>query len=895
MHAPIDPAIVRPTPFGRRAASLWRAIYRAPGGSVEWFRTCQRAAVIRYSPILAAIMVFNAALVGFVFWDHAPSWAIAGWVGAIWLISARAWIRARASRTRSAHRPPGPRFMHRAVFGSSVAGAAWGASALIFFSPEQAELQLFLALVLAGMASGVIAAGAATPPAAVSFMLPVLVPLAVQFLAQGTRVSVVLGILALVYIVALAGLLRVGYESFHDMATAGERARTAEERLHESCEAVGDGLVIYDAALNVVLHNSRYLELCPHLRAFPAIIGRGYAELVQAGVAANFYDWDKSAAADPATWIERRIARLRAAPLEPTRFHFSSGQVILARLKRMPDGGRAQILTDITAASLAEKRLADAIESIGDGFVLYDAAGRVVLHNRRFIDLYECYKGIPSIVGLGFEELGRIALAKGYFREAEALRDPEAWLQERLVQFAKPLDRTVKRRLANGRSVLIQERKLADGSSVNVFSDVTALERAKARLADAIESMSDGFVLWDAEDRLAIHNSAYAKMFEGIPDSVAVGKRFSEIMDTGLRHGAIPAALGREDAYKRERLAERRNPGAPAIHSFKGGRWLRLAERRTAEGGIVGVRTDVTAEVTREQALRENQQELARRIEELESMQRRAEAQRDELRTLNTELAQARDAADAGNAAKSSFLANMSHELRTPLNAIIGFAEVMDAGLFGAIANERYRDYNGDILAAARHLLGLINDVLDLSKIVAGKWELLEEPIAIQALLDAVRHLVAGRDETALLTLRVDVAGILPPIFADERAMKQILINLMANAIKFTPAGGKVRLRARLDWRGRMQFAVADSGIGMHREDLPTALQPFGQIDNYLTRRCHGTGLGLSIAKALAERHGGTLRLRSRPQRGTSVVVTFPSERTLGRTTDVRGESPAAA
>jgi signal transduction histidine kinase len=221
----------------------------------------------------------------------------------------------------------------------------------------------------------------------------------------------------------------------------------------------------------------------------------------------------------------------------------------------------------------------------------------------------------------------------------------------------------------------------------------------------------------------------------------------------------------------------------------------------------------------------------------------------------------------------------MSHELRTPLNAIIGFAEIMNGELFGALGHPRYASYVGDMLGAAKHLLKLINDILDLSKIEAGKWELREEPVDVRRLLDSVTRMFRGRDEAARLEIQVDAPAALPPILADERALKQILINALSNSIKFTLPGGRIRLRARRDRSGRLHLAIGDTGIGIKREDVPKALAPFGQVDNHMTRRHQGTGLGLSIAKALVEQHGGRLKLRSRPGRGTVIAVTLPAAR----------------
>jgi two-component system cell cycle sensor histidine kinase PleC len=319
-------------------------------------------------------------------------------------------------------------------------------------------------------------------------------------------------------------------------------------------------------------------------------------------------------------------------------------------------------------------------------------------------------------------------------------------------------------------------------------------------------------------------------------------------------------------------------PFAPVGASLPGGIVIRKAKIRGLESQGMLCSARELGLMRREQALRFSEAELAKRVRELEAMQHQIREQRDEAQRLMRQVIQARDEAAAANAAKSVFLANMSHELRTPLNAIIGFSEIMHGELFGALGHPRYASYVGDMLGAARHLLKLINDTLDLSTIEAGKWELREEPVDVRRMLEGAMRLFRGRDETARLDIKVD-APHMPPILADERALKQVLINALSNSIKFTPAGGRIRLRARRDGLGRLQIAIADTGIGIKREDVQKALAPFGQVDNYMTRRHQGTGLGLSIAKALVERHGGRLRLHSRPGRGTVITATLPAER----------------
>ena len=237
--------------------------------------------------------------------------------------------------------------------------------------------------------------------------------------------------------------------------------------------------------------------------------------------------------------------------------------------------------------------------------------------------------------------------------------------------------------------------------------------------------------------------------------------------------------------------------------------------------------------------------------------------------------------ADSANKAKSEFLASMSHELRTPLNAIIGFSDTMVKEMFGPIDNEKYLDYLTDIHASGRHLLELINDILDVSAIEAGKVELHEEHLNIQELSEQSLRLVRPRAENQGVLLDMQECNGLPALYADERRVKQILINLLTNAVKFTPGGKHVALAAYLDGDGFLVFEVRDEGIGMDADDLEKALSPFGQVDSSLARRFEGSGLGLPLTKSLVELHGGKLSIDSRKGEGTRVQIRFPEERVI--------------
>jgi PAS domain S-box-containing protein len=251
-----------------------------------------------------------------------------------------------------------------------------------------------------------------------------------------------------------------------------------------------------------------------------------------------------------------------------------------------------------------------------------------------------------------------------------------------------------------------------------------------------------------------------------------------------------------------------------------------------------------------------------------------------ELRRREVGLRVAKEMAEVASRTKTEFLANMSHELRTPLNAIIGFAEVMHMELLGPVGNQQYRGYVGDIHDSARHLLGLINDILDVAKIEAGRVELSETATPVKTIFDAVARLIRERAVRAEVRLEITVQPDLPPLVADERKLKQILINLLSNAVKFTPAGGAVRMAAQRDpGSGELVVTVADTGIGIAPADIPRVMEPFGQVDNPINRKYRGTGLGLPLTKGLVELHGGSFQLDSTPGVGTAVTIRLPARR----------------
>jgi signal transduction histidine kinase len=293
------------------------------------------------------------------------------------------------------------------------------------------------------------------------------------------------------------------------------------------------------------------------------------------------------------------------------------------------------------------------------------------------------------------------------------------------------------------------------------------------------------------------------------------------------------------------------------------------------------IRPYILARHRAESESRRHEQALQERVVELEDAQRKLKQQGADLVRLAAELEVASEQAMTANRAKSEFLAAMSHELRTPLNAIIGFSDIIKNENFGPVGSVKYRGYAEDINVSGQHLLELINDILDLSKVESGAEELHEEDVVVPKVAYSVLNLVKQRAEKGGVELELDLAEDLPLLRADRRKLTQILLNLMSNAVKFNRVGGKVTLRARLSPNDGYLLEVVDTGVGMAPEDIPKALSQFGQVDRNLDHQLEGTGLGLTLTQAFTEMHQGSLDLQSELDVGTTVRVRFPAERTV--------------
>jgi two-component system, cell cycle sensor histidine kinase PleC len=406
------------------------------------------------------------------------------------------------------------------------------------------------------------------------------------------------------------------------------------------------------------------------------------------------------------------------------------------------------------------------------------------------------------------------------------------------------------------------------GIAVDITEQKNLVERTVAadlRLRDAIETIPEAFVLWDADNRLVLCNSNFQALHHLPDDAVAAGTPYEAIVAAG-RKPIIRTAVTNEDGQPR---------GARTFEAqLDDGRWMHISERRTKDGGFVSVGTDITKIKQHEEKLVEGEKRQIATIVDLRTSQQTLEVQTAELADLAEKYAEEKTRAEEANAAKSKFLANMSHELRTPLNAIIGFSEIMEAAMFGPLGADKYTEYSRDIRESGEYLLDVINDILDMSKIEAGGIRLTPEAVAIEPILADCMRVVSTRAGEKHLDLTADIE---PDILlnADRRALKQIALNLLSNAVKFTPEGGAVTVHGRIRG-GAVTLAIADNGIGIPREALRKLGRPFEQVESQLTKKHQGSGLGLAIAKSLTEMHGGSMHIRSKLSRGTLVVVRLP-------------------
>ncbi|WP_162914559.1 PAS-domain containing protein [Desertibaculum subflavum] len=593
----------------------------------------------------------------------------------------------------------------------------------------------------------------------------------------------------------------------------------AEMRLRQSIESIGDSFALWDRDERLVMHNEKFRTMLAGFAAAPSLVGITRAALRRLAVPEIA---EPVAAEDPNGWIA--LAPRTEAPYE---LEVSGGRTLLINSRPTPDGGRVMVGTDITAMKRTEMRLRQAIESIPDAFALFDAQGNLAMHNTRFRETYPSFRDAGELTGRSFGDLARLVLRDIVDPTVED--DAEHWLAERVAEHGLAQHQSYERRLTDGRTLWISRKPTPDGGTVMVATDISALKRAKSSLRDAIESIDAGFGLFDAHGKLVLHNDRFAPSIRRAMGPI-VGLHFEEIIERRHRAARAAGTAAAEDPIGEAMLQSFRSHRRGAVE-FEGfnARWYRHVTMPARHGRTVVTITDIS--------------DLKRQQAEIE----------------------------AASAAKSEFLAVMSHEIRTPMNGVIGMLGLAEA----MSANAEQAGYLSLARRSADGLMAIIDDILDISKLEAGRVELEAVDFHLEPVVDAVVSLLAARARARRNELLTEIAPAASGWFrGDPTRLRQILFNLVGNAIKFTE-GGSIRIQVTRE-AARLRFEVIDTGIGIPREAQAKIFDRFVQADSSTARRYGGTGLGLSICKQLVQLMGGEIGVESDPQTGSRFWFAVP-------------------
>jgi PAS domain S-box-containing protein len=383
------------------------------------------------------------------------------------------------------------------------------------------------------------------------------------------------------------------------------------------------------------------------------------------------------------------------------------------------------------------------------------------------------------------------------------------------------------------------------GTGTDITAEVEARHKAadfQQRFITAVEHMPEGFALYDENDRLVHFNERYRKLTSGAGDVTRLGETFENILRAHVARGILKNIDEDQESWIQTRLKRHRNPSG-AVELRHAESLYDAREYRTPDGGTLLILTDIT-----------------------------------ERHKAEWDLRKAKDEAEFADRSKTEFLANMSHELRTPLNAVIGFSQMLAMGIHGTL-NEKQSEHMDYVIKSGEHLLDLISDILDISKIEAGRAELSEEHFEVENVVSSCVNMIRSKSDEAALQLKTDIQPGLPGLWGDARMIKQILLNLLSNAVKFTPPRGQITITASRDNDGLCWFSITDTGIGIGKDALAKAMSKFGQVDGAMNRTHAGTGLGLPLASSLAQLHGGGLIIESQLNKGTTARVWLPAHR----------------
>jgi signal transduction histidine kinase len=507
------------------------------------------------------------------------------------------------------------------------------------------------------------------------------------------------------------------------------------------------------------------------------------------------------------------------------------------------------------------------LDENGVGACMMDPEDRIVAWNESYLRVFPEYR---DQIRAGWPYVDSV---RHFFDVNGQALDPaqrEEHVRLAVERHRTMVDPTVFQKV-DGRWLRTQIHRLPHGGCVKMWTDVSgrfATDEGMATLSDMLGAVDMGVLQYGPKLGFQFANRNAAQLLPRLIGLFTARSSYQDHLAVIAREEVDPREAPRFDVLIERRSVAEQPIRTPMVIRRRDGGWLRLHEQVAYDGSVSAIFTDVT--------------EMKRMEDANDILAHQARA----LGELTRELGAARDAAikereraEDASRAKSRFLATMTHELRTPLNAILGFSEIMRDERFGPIGQPRYGSYAGMIHDAGRHLLSLINDILDLSKIEAGRRDLHRKSIDIRGVIDDCLLLIRERLAVRSIDTAVTISAGCEHLLADERATKQILVNLLTNAAKFTPTNGTINIAAEADPDGGLWLSVADNGLGMTAAQVRRALQPFGQVEDPLVRHQEGTGLGLPIVKALAEAHGGRLVLESQPSKGTRAAVLFPQRR----------------